>query len=445
MTPVIEQGAREARFTGLFDALASTRHAEPSWLASLRRRAIDRFSDLGFPTTRDEEYRFTNIAPVADVAWTRVPADAAERVTPAALSDHTFGSGASAELVFVNGRFAPALSSLGELPEGLETGSLAGSIASADIEGHVGRVATADQSALGALNIGLFEDGAFVRIARGAVLDAPINLVFATIGHGAPAASFPRTLVLAGDHSQCRIIETYVGLDGGRSFTNAVTEIVCGADAVVDHYRVQHEAAGAFHYGSLQVLSSRGTVFSSHAFSMGGAIVRNDVGARLDGEGADCTLNGLYLADGDGLMDTHTTIDHARAHCGSHEVYKGILGGRSRGVFNGKIIVRQDAQKTDAKQTNKALLLSGAAQINTKPQLEIFADDVKCTHGATVGQLDPESLFYLRARGLGADEARMMLIRGFVGDIVNRVRFAPLRERLDTRLIAGIPRESLGS
>ncbi len=212
--------------------------------------------------------------------------------------------------------------------------------------------------------------------------------------------------------------------------------------AIVDHYRMQLERSHGYHYCRLQLHAERSATFLSHAFSLGGAIVRNDLGAVLGGEGIDCTLNGLYVADGDTMVDNHTTIDHAMPHCGSHEVYKGILGGKARGIFNGKIIVREDAQKTDAKQTNKAMLLSGAAQINTKPQLEIFADDVKCTHGATIGQLDDDVLFYLQTRGISRAEARALLIRSFAGDIVARVKFEPLRERLERWLLAAIPADA---
>ena len=211
--------------------------------------------------------------------------------------------------------------------------------------------------------------------------------------------------------------------------------------AVLDHYKVQQESLSAFHIGSMHVHAARSATFSSHSFSLGGKLVRNDALATLDGEGAEVTLNGLYLADGDRLVDNHTTIDHARPHCPSHEVYKGILGGRARAVFNGKIIVRPDAQKTDAKQTNRALLLSDGALINTKPQLEIFADDVKCTHGAAIGQLDEDALFYLRARGLTHYEARDMLIHAFAGEILERVKVEPLKEALESQLYAQLARD----
>jgi Fe-S cluster assembly protein SufD len=248
-----------------------------------------------------------------------------------------------------------------------------------------------------------------------------------------------RSLIVAGDRSQARIVENYVG--AGSYFTNGVTEVVAGENAVVDHYKVQHESEQAYHIAGMFVHAARSATFSSHSFSLGGRLVRNDVVTVLDGEGAECTLNGLYLADGERLVDNHTTIDHAKPHCPSHEVYKGILGGKARAVFNGKIIVRPDAQKTDAKQTNRALLLSDGASINTKPQLEIFADDVKCTHGAAIGQIDEDALFYLRARGLTYFEARDLLIHAFAGQIIDGVKIEPLRRALEGDLYAQLARD----
>ena len=224
-----------------------------------------------------------------------------------------------------------------------------------------------------------------------------------------------------------------------RAFTNAVGEVWLGANAVVDHYKLQEEPADSFHIASMFLHCARSGTFSSHSLTFGGGLVRNDVVATLDGEGIDCTLNGLYVGRGTQLIDNHTTIDHAMPHCGSHEIYKGILGDQSRAVFNGKIIVRPDAQKTDAKQTNKALLLSDEANINSKPELEIFANDVKCTHGAAIGQLDDAAMFYLRSRGLGVTESRAMLVHAFAGDILNRVKIAPVREYLEGILTARLP------
>ena len=423
------------RYLALFEAVKDRRPAGPASLTRARQAAIARFQALGFPTTSDEEYRFTNVSAIASKAFERAPERAP--VSAAELADHVYGRETSAELVFVNGRFQPDLSSVTGA-KGLSATALAEALESPDVQAALTSAAS-DDVAFTALNTALFEDAAVIRLDKGAVIERPINLVFVSTGGPTPAVSFPRILILAGEHSQATIVESHIGIGDGDYFSCAVTEAICGASSVIDHYRIQRERSHGYHYCRQQVKADRNATFLSHAFSLGGAIVRNDLGAVLAGEGIDCTLNGLYLADGDTVVDNHTTIDHAMPHCGSHEVYKGILSGRAKGVFNGKIIVRLDAQKTDAKQTNKAMLLSGQAQINTKPQLEIFADDVKCTHGATVGQLDMDALFYLQARGIGRAEARTMLLRSFAGEIVGRVKFEPLRARLDDWLIASIP------
>ena len=406
----------------------------PRWLQDLHDRAAARFAALGFPTTRDEDWRFTSVAPIASAEFTSVGAIAAE----ADLSGAIYGD-VQNRVVVLNGRFSPELSRVGRLPAGVRVGSLATAVTEqAEIaQRYLGQLAEFGTRAFTALNTALAGDGAFVYIPDGAVIEEPLELLFVTTAaDGVAVMATARALVVAGDRSQCRIVETYYGTSGATYFTNAVTEIFCGEGSIVDHYKVQQESLEAYHVASMHVHASRGATFSSHSFSLGGKLVRNDAFAMLDGEGAEGTLNGLYVADGDRLVDNHTSIDHAKAHCPSHEIYKGILGGRARAIFNGKIIVRQDAQKTDAKQTNRALLLSDAAQINTKPQLEIFADDVKCTHGAAIGQLDDDAIFYLRARGLTYFEARDMLIHAFAGDILDRVKIAGLREALEGELYA---------
>jgi Fe-S cluster assembly protein SufD len=267
------------------------------------------------------------------------------------------------------------------------------------------------------------------------MLEHPVHLLFVTAGaDGEWRMAHPRVLVVLGANSQASIVETYAGPAGARYFTNAVTEIALGEHAVLDHYRIQCEGAAAYHVGAVHVRAQRSATCAAHSISAGAALARNDVVAVLDGDGAECTLNGLYIADGQRLVDNHTTIDHARPHCGSREMYKGILADRARGVFNGKIIVRPDAQKTDAKQTNRALLLSEDAQINTKPQLEIFANDVKCTHGAAVGQLDAEALFYLRSRGMHEGAARQILVHAFAADVLNRLPLDTVRVAIEGRL-----------
>ncbi len=429
------------RYVTAFEALKDRRRAGPEALEQARRLALAQFAALGFPTAADEEFRVTNVTPIATTPFDRAPEHTA--VAGADLTGHLYGSATAAELVFVNGRFQLALSSVNAVPAGLTVSGLADAVDTPEVLAWLTRVAGSDASAFTALNTAFFEDVAVIRVAKGAVIDTPVNVVFISTGSTTPTVSYPRILIVAGEQSQSTIVESHIGVGDGTYFSCAVTEAVVGPSAVVDHYRVQLERSHGYHYCRLQVHADRRSTFLSHAFSLGGAIVRNDLGAVLGGEGIDCTLNGLYVADGDTLVDNHTTIDHAMPHCGSHEVYKGILGGKARGVFNGKIIVREDAQKTDAKQTNKAMLLSGAAQINTKPQLEIFADDVKCTHGATVGQLDADALFYLQARGITRADARSLLIRSFAGDIVARVKFEPLRTRLESWLLAAIPADAV--
>ena len=415
----------------------------PRWLQDLRDRAASRFAALGFPTVRDEEWRFTNIAPIAAAEFRPTGADAVD-ATDEDLAGYLYRDAAH-RLVVVNGRYVPGLSRVHGLPPGVRVGSLAAAVtAQADVvQRYLGQLADFATKAFTALNTALAADGAYVYIPDGVVLDQPLHLLFVTTASASsgPIMTSARTLVVAGDRSQSRIVETYVGSRGSAYFTNAVTEMFVGESAVVDHYKVQQESVDAFHVASMHVHAARSANVSSHSFSLGGRLVRNDASALLDGEGAECTLNGLYLADGERLVDNHTTIDHAMPHCPSHEIYKGIIGGKARAVFNGKIIVRPDAQKTDAKQTNRALLLSDNASINTKPQLEIFADDVKCTHGAAIGQLDEDAIFYLRARGLTYFEARDMLIHAFAGDILDRVKVEPLRLALERELYAQLAKD----
>ena len=413
----------------------------PRWLQELRDRAASRFGALGFPTVREEEWRFTNVTPIASTEFLAAPEGV--RVAEADLTRYHYAE-SGYRIAIINGRFSPESSRLKGLPTGVRVMSLAAAVNERTdvVQRYFGQLAEFGERAFAALNTALAVDGAYVFIPDGVILDAPLQIAFVAAG-GAPGPVMvnARALIVAGDHSQARIVENYIGTVGQTYFTNAVTEVVAGENCVIDHYKVQHESEDAFHIASMHVHASRNANVSSHSFSLGGRMVRNDVIAVLDGEGAECTLNGLYLADGDRLVDNHTTIDHAKAHCPSHEIYKGILGGKARAVFNGKIIVRQDAQKTDAKQTNRALLLSDNASINTKPQLEIFADDVKCTHGAAIGQIDEDALFYLRARGLTYFEARDMLIHAFAGEIIDRVQIEPLKRALEADLYTQLARD----
>jgi Fe-S cluster assembly protein SufD len=378
----------------------------------LRKAAAARFSELGLPGPRDEEWRFTPVAPLARIPFEPAPPD---------------GSDSAA---------VPQPSR--PLPGGVVVCSLAEAIQKQPrlVEAHLARHADYSKHPFTALNTAFLRDGVFVYVPPGMVVEEPIHLRFqADVSEATPRVWHRRCLVLLGDNSRLTLVESYNGLPGVTYFTNAVTEIVVGAGAVVDHYKVQREGDGAFHQATMQVQVGRAASFASHAVTQGGRWVRNEINAIFEGEGAECTLNGLYQARGEQLVDNHTFIDHAYPHCASHELYKGILDGKARAVFNGKIYVRQDAQKTDAKQTNQTLLLSDDATINTKPQLEIYADDVKCTHGATVGQLDAESIFYLRTRGVGLAEARSLLTYAFANDIIGRIKVPSVRAELERSLL----------
>ncbi len=417
-----------------FDEFTAARAGEPAWLRAARSRAAATFRDEGLPTTRDEEWRFTPLTGLADVPTLPAVGPGAQAGT---VDPFLFTEFDGPQLVFVDGRYAPQVSRVRDLPAGIRVSSIAALLDSAPelLERHLGSAVRFRQQGFTALNDAWFTDGAVVLVDAGAAIAEPIHLLYFSTGTG---SSYPRTLVVAGANSEVSLVESFAGADA-RYVTNALTEIVAAEGAHVDHYKVNRESAKAYHVASTHLLLARASVFATHNVSLGGLLTRNDINATLDGEGIECTVNGLYLADGDRLVDTHTAIDHAKPHCHSYEIYKGVLDGRSRGVFNGKIFVREDAQKTDAKQTNQVLLLSDDATIDTKPQLEIFADDVKCTHGATVGQLSAEQLFYLRARGIGKDDARALLIHAFAEDIVERIRIDGVRHALEQVLLARLP------
>lgn len=414
-------------------------HAAPAWVRERREAAAKHFAEVGFPTTRLEDWRFTNLAPIAEATWPLAQggfAKAAELVSSVNVPG-------AVRLAIVNGQFAAGLSDLSALPKGLRIASLRDGARDATdgIETHLGRVFSLAAHPLAALNTSFLDDGVAIMVTRGAVVETPIHIVIVTGGDGQAVAAHPRVLIVAGENSQVRVAQTFVGVAGDTYFNNAVAEVVVGESARVEFYTDQRESDLAFHVANIQAHVAARGVFESHAFSTGARIMRHDIGIGLKGEGADCTMNGVYLADGERLMDTHTSLDHAMPHCTSHETYKGILAGKSRAVFNGRIIVQLDAQKTDAKQTNRALLLSDDATINSNPQLEIFADDVKCTHGAAVGQLDEEALFYLQARGLTRADARDMLLHAFAGEVLDGLRIPALRDQVEANFFNRLRRD----
>ena len=435
MTSALEAYVAEAEAAG-----EDHRRSDPAWLIERRRYALERFRTMGFPTTRDEDWRFTSVAPIAEGRFS-LSNDGASSLRANELDPFRLPGESAATLVFVNGRYVATASDRSGVPAGVRIENLAQTLTdSADaLEEHLTHVAAVDGHPFVALNTAFLVDGAVISVPDSMVVARPIHLVFVSTGDARSTMTQPRVLVEMGASSEASVVESYVGLGGQTYFTNAVTEIVAGDNAKLDHYTLQQESAESAHLGAIYVRTARDATVTCHSIAFGGSLVRNDVVVVLDGEGATCTLNGLYIADRHVLVDNHTTIDHARPHCRSREIYKGILGDHARAVFNGKIVVRPDAQKTDAKQTNKALLLSNEAQINTKPQLEIFANDVRCTHGAAIGQMDDEAIFYLRARGLGEAEARRLLIRAFAGDVLQRLPLTALGSRLEQQLMARLP------
>jgi Fe-S cluster assembly protein SufD len=430
-----------------FSALGGDASRQPAWLRGLRERGFARFCEVGFPTTRNEDWRFTNVSALAQTPF-QLARDA--RQSGAVYGDTLDACripGAACQLVFVNGRFAPQLSDLGSLPEGVRVGSLAQAIAQDGkiLETHLGRYLNIERDAFCALNTAFIEDGAYVYLPRRTVLEAPICFLFISIPGGDPEMSNPRNLIVAEDATEASIVEDYVSLGSGVFFSNVVTELVAGEDAVISHYLIERDDRQAYNVSTLRTQQARSANVSSHSVLLGGGLVRNNVHPVLAGEGGECLINGLFIGNGSQHMDNYMLVEHASPHCSSRQFYNGILDGHAHGVFHGRIIVHKDAQKTDAKQTNRNLLLSDDAQIDTKPQLEIYADDVKCTHGATIGQVEENALFYMRSRGIEEAAARAILLLAFANECLDRMKCAPVREYLQDLVQGWLPGTSASS
>ena len=406
---------------------------QPGWLFPLRKAGIVSFAEQGFPTLQHEDWRFTNVAPIAKLPFNPARATTANGIETKALNEAAFGKMPGNRLVFVNGHFSAKLSSLRSIPGGVTVENLSAALTknSAVFENHLGQYAKTQDNAFAALNQAFFSDGAFIHVPAGIAVEEPVQLIFISSAAQAAATIHPRNLIIAEANSTLTVVESYIAAGNTTYFTNTVTELVAGDNAAVEHVKFQDEAANAFHIATIQGQFGRASNVKVHSFALGARLSRNNIRAKLAGEGLECILNGLYLTRDEQLADHHMIVEHAQPHCASHEYFNGILDDKSRGVFHGRIYVHQIAQKTDAKQTNKNLLLSDDATADTKPQLEIYADDVKCTHGATIGQLNDESIFYLRSRGIGTDTARRMLIHAFAGEIIERVKCRPAREALD--------------
>lgn len=414
-----------------FNAAFGAESREPSWLREVRRVAMNRFVAEGFPSTKNEDWHFTSVAPIGERVFS--PAVAGAVFTPDVLAKFSHGQDWHT-FVFVNGRLA---SGSGDVPSGVTVGGLAASIEKNDgvLQRHFGRLAGAETGAFTALNTAFAQDGAVVRISADTVIAKPIHLLFISDANAEGTAIHTRNLIFAERHSESTVIESYVSLGGDVYFTNAVTEAFVADGARLGHYKLQTESRNAFHVGTAQAHQARDSRYESFSFATGARLSRTNVYTTLAGEAAEAVLNGLYMVDGVQHVDHQTRIEHVAPNCPSHELYKGILDGRSHGVFNGKVYVHPEAQKTDGKQSNNNLLLSDQARIDTKPQLEIFADDVKCTHGATVGRLDETALFYMRSRGIGMSQARRLLTYAFAADVIEKLELESLRESLEAQVL----------
>ncbi len=417
-------------YVAAFDELTA-KPVVPSWVQSMRRAAFDRFATLGFPTTKNEDWHFTSTSPIADQEFVLLEAASGD-IRREELEPFKFGARDWHTMVFVNGRFNAELSDCGKLPKGVKLRDLSTAwTAAPDVVDRVGKIASYDVHAFTALNAAFMHDGAVVHIANNVEVDKPIHLLFVTDATAAKGMMHPRNLIMVGRQAKATVIESYVSTSDAMYFTNAVTEVSLADGATLQHYKMQREGGRAFHVSTAEVSQAKDSHYVSFSFATGATLARSNIYTTLDGEGAGATLNGLFMLDGQQHSDHQTQIVHAKPNCFSRELYKGILDDRSHGVFNGKVYVHPIAQKTDGKQTNKTLLLSDTAHIDTKPQLEIFADDVKCTHGATIGQIDQMALFYLKSRGIDRGLARRLLTYAFAADVLETLETDEVRVSLE--------------
>ena len=436
--------SRYERYLSDFRALEDDSQTDgPAWLPRVRENALASFSELGFPTARkgNEKWKYTNVGPIADASFSYPLESGPVRTNRRDLRRAAPWDDGWINLVFVDGHYSDALSTAAGATNGVRVTSLAKAIRSDTdvVEEHLGRYAPVDSDGFTALNTAFVRDGAFVRVPDGETVDSPIHLVFVSTERGEPTVSYPRVLVVAGPDSRVTIIESYVALSHNRYFTNGVAEMVVGRGAVVDHYRLLAESENAYHVGVARVHQSADSTFSSRAFVKGVAMGRYDLYVLLDGPGCTCLLNGLYMTSGSEHIDNFINIDHAKPHSTSRLYYKGILDGRSRAVFGGTVWVRRDAQKTDALQSDKNLVLSPHAEVDSKPALFIDADDVKCGHGATAGNIDQDTVFYMRSRGVDLETASQLLIYGFAREIIDTVHVEELRSYLEALFLESLP------
>lgn len=420
-------------FERLRDALPGGR---VPWMKRRREAALARFAARGFPTVRDEAWKYTDTGVIARRAFTTASPPARVGLARGDLAAFTIPDLDCHRLVFVDGRIAPELCDPGVLPAGAAVGGLAAALEgdAAGVEKLLGRLAGDDGNGFAALNTAFMTDGVCLRLADGVALERPVHVLHLSTADTDGTAVHPRNLVALGRGSRAVLIETYAGLREAAGLTNVQSEVLLGEGAELEHYKLQQESAKTFHIADTGVHVPAGARYRAHGIDAGGRLVRNGVRVRIDGAGAECELNGLYVLSGRQHVDNHTVIDHLKPEGVSREFFKGVLEGHARSVFSGKVIVHPDAQHTDARQTNHNLLLSGNAEADTRPQLEIYADDVKCAHGATVGQLDPDALYYLQSRAIDEAAARSLLIYAFANDVIGRLSLEPVRSHLERTL-----------
>ena len=436
---VKEENQFQAAFQRLQKGTAVT---GPVWLERLRESAMDRFEQLGFPSVKEEEWKYTNIAPITRLNFKAAltSSGAGEAVCSDEFERFGYIEARASRMVFRNGVLSTDLSSLtGLTGGGVVAIDLSEAIADAKygeiIREHLARSADYNANAFTALNTAFLSSGAFILIQKGIELEPPLHLDFITDPTGPESANFPRILVIAEENSRVTIIESYASTNDATYFTNSVVEMVLKDGARLEHYKVQRESLNAYHVATTSADLGPNSSYDSTAVNFGARLSRHDIHVRMGNEGAECRVDGLYVVSSDQHTDTHSVIDHQQPHCTSHQLYKGILDGKSRAVFNGKIFVRHGAQKTDAMQTNKNLLLSDEARVDTKPQLEILADDVKCAHGAAVGQIEEDELFYLETRGIHPDLARNLLTYGFAEEVIGKIKVDSIRAQLDEAVL----------
>lgn len=425
-----------------FDTVLADVHPEvPNEIRELRHKAVERLRAIGLPNTRQERWKYTNLAPVGKE---RYRLDGQRQISRDDFKPFLICDVSSAEVVFVNGRYDGTLSNCRSLPPSVVLKPIREAWADRDLRGALTATGAIGDEAhpFAALNTALLDDGVFLHVPDGVVVEKPVALLFVSSGGGDERViAAPRIVIVAGHNAQVRVVETFINVESSRVLSNPYTQIIGRNNSVVDHYRVQQEGSEAFHFGLIRTRQDRDSQIRSHVVTTGAALSRTDLEVVLDGEGADCTMNGLYLLSGDQHAEHQTLIDHAKPHGTSRELYKGILDDRSRGIFVGRIIVRQDAQKTNSSQTNNNLILSHEAIANTTPQLEIYADDVKCAHGSTIGRLNEEAIFYLRSRGIAYDDALEILTWGFASEVVTGIKVGPVLKRLEAAILSRLRKE----